>query len=222
MKLRTAVPIVSLLALPAALPGPVSADHKPGHNPGGATALTLGAKPAPVVFGSATVLSGRLNGTAKAGVTVTLREDPYPFGDGDKPVASAVTDAQGDYSFTRRPSVNTVFGVSAGPTRSPNAVVNVRIRMSLRVSDSTPAVGQMVRFKGRACPAHDGLVVAIQRRSSTGRYVTVRRTTLKAATTCSAYSRAFRIYRDGRYRVTADDADHARGYSRSRVLDAHR
>ena len=106
--------------------------------------------------------------------------------------------------------------------RSPNVLVNVRIRMSMRVSDSTPRVGQVVRFKGRACPAHNGPVVAIQRRSSTGRYVTVRRTRLRAATTCSAYSRAFRIYRDGRYRVTADDADHARGYSRSRAPDAHR
>jgi len=222
MRLRTAVSIVGLLALPAALPGPVAADHKPGHNPGGATSLSIAAKPTPVVFGSATVLSGRLNTATKAGVTVTLREDPYPFGDGTKSVATAVTDAQGDYSFTRRPSVNTVFGVTASPVRSPNALVNVRIRMSLRVSDSSPRVGQLVRFKGRACPAHDGLVVRIQRRSSTGRYVTVRRTTLKDATTCSAYSRAFRIYRDGRYRVTADDADHARGYSRSRVLDAHR
>ena len=222
MRLRTAVSIVGLLAFPAALPGPVAADHKPGHNPGGATSLSIAAKPAPVVFGSATVLSGRLTGATKAGVTVTLREDPFPFGDGTKPAATAVTDAQGDYSFTRRPSVNTTYGASAGPTRSPNVLVNVRIRMSMRVSDSTPRVGQVVRFNGRACSAHDGLVVAIQRRSSTGRYVTVRRTTLRAATTCSAYSRAFRIYRDGRYRVTADDADHARGYSRSRVLDAHR
>jgi len=224
MRLRTASAIVGLLALPAALPGAVAADHKPGHNPGGGggTALSLAAKPTPVVFGSATVLSGRLNGSTKAGVTVTLRENPYPFGDGSKPVASAVTNAKGDYSFTRRPSVNTIFGVSAGPTKSPNVTVNVRIRMSLRVSDSTPRVGQRVRFKGRACPAHDGLLVGIQRRSSTGRYVTVRRTRLKAATTCSAYSRAFRIYRDGRYRVTANDADHARGYSRSRFLDAHR
>jgi hypothetical protein len=221
MRLRTVVPIAGLLALAAALPGAATADHKPGHNPGGGS-LSLAAKPAPVVFGSATVLTGRLTGSSKAGVTVTLREDPFPFGDGNKPVASAVTDAQGDYRFTRRPLVNTVFGASAGPNRSPGVSVSVRIRMSLRVSDSTPRVGQRVRFRGRACPAHNGLVVAIQRRSRSGRYVTVRRTRLKAATTCSAYSRTFRIYRDGRYRVTADDADHARGFSRSRVLDAHR
>ncbi len=62
----------------------------------------------------------------------------------------------------------------------------------------------------------------IQRRSSTGRYRTVRRTRLRAATRCSTYRRTFRIYRDGRYRVTSDDADHARGYSRSRLIDAHR
>jgi len=221
MSLRTVVPIVGL-ALPAALPGAAAADHKPGHNPGGGASLSLAATPAPVVFASPTVLRGRLTGSSKAGVTVTLREDPFPFGDGNKPVASAVTDAQGDYRFTRRPLVNTVFGASAGPNRSPGVSVSVRIRMSVRVSDSSPRVGQRVRFRGRACPAHNGLVVAIQRRSRSGRYVTVRRTRLKAATTCSAYSRTFRIYRDGRYRVTADDADHARGYSRSRFLDAHR
>jgi hypothetical protein len=168
------------------------------------------------------VISGRLTGGGNAGRTVTLREDPFPFGDTSKAVATAVTDAQGDYTFTRRPALNTIFRTTAGSTRSANVLVHVRIRMSMRVSDATPRVGQLVRFRGRACPTHNGLVVAIQRRSSTGRYRTVRRTTLKSATTCSAYSRAFRVYRDGRYRVTADDADHARGYSRSRVLDAHR
>ena len=224
MRFRTAVSIVGLLALPAALPGPVSADHKPGHNPGpgGSSGLTIAAKPTPIVFGSATVVSGRLNGANNGGVTVTLRENPYPFGDGSKPGPTAVTNSRGDYTFTRRPLLNTIFTASTGPTRSPNITVNVRIRMSLRVSDSTPRVGQVVRFRGRACPTHNGLIVAIQRRSRTGRYVTVRRTRLKAATTCSAYSRAFRIYRDGRYRVTADDADHARGYSASRALNAHR
>ncbi len=222
MRLRTAVSIAGLLAV--VLPAAVAADHKPGHKPpgGGKSPLSIAAKPTPVVFGSATVVSGRLTGPSNAGVAVTLRENPFPFGDGSKPVATTVTDPQGRYSFTRRPLVNTIFTAATGPNRSPNLTVNVRIRMSMRVSDSTPRVGRRVRFRGRACPTHNGLVVAIQRRSSTGRYVTVRRTRLRAATTCSAYSRTFRIYRDGRYRVTADDADHARGYSRSRVLDAHR
>jgi hypothetical protein len=65
--------------------------------------------------------------------------------------------------------------------------------------------------------------VRIQRRTRTGGYRTVRSTRLRASTGgCSAYRRTFRIYRDGRYRVTSDDADHARGYSGTRVLDVHR
>jgi hypothetical protein len=218
MKPRTALTIAGLLVLPVALPAAGEAAKPAPKN----NNLSIAAKPTTIVFGSATVLSGRLNGTANSGRTVNLREDPFPYGDGDKQVASTVTDAKGNYSFTRRPTENTVFRALAGPTRSSNVLVNVRIRMSLSVSDSTPRSGQLVRFKGRACPTHDGVVVAIQRRSSTGRYVTVRRTRLKAATRCSVYSRAFRVHRDGRYRATADDADHARGYSRSRFLNTHR
>jgi hypothetical protein len=223
VSLRTALPLAALLALATAFPAVSGATHKPGHNPNaGGSGLTIAAKPTTVVFGGATVISGRLTGPNNAGRTVTLRQDPFPFGDAQTPVATAVTDAQGDYTFTRRPGLNTIYRVAVGATVSPNVLVNVRIRMSLYVSDSTPRVGQLVRFKGRACPTHDGLRVNIQRRSSTGRYVTVRRTRLAPATRCSVYSRTFRIYRDGRYRATADDADHARGFSRSRVLDAHR
>lgn len=223
MKARTIACTAGLLILPAAMPLTAAAHHKPGHNKGGTQqpGFSIAAKPALVTFGGATVISGRIAG-AGAGTSVTLREDPFPFGNAQVPVANAGTDAQGDYTFTRRPVVNTIYRTTSGSDRSANVLVNVRIRMSLNVSDSTPRTGRLVRFSGRACPTHNGLAVAIQRRSSSGRYVTVRRTTLRAATTCSAYSRSFRIYRDGRYRATADDADHARGYSRSRVLDAHR
>jgi len=34
--------------------------------------------------------------------------------------------------------------------------------------------------------------------------------------------RRFRVYRDGTYRITSDDRDHARGFSRARFLNAHR
>lgn len=221
MKPRNALILATLTAVPVALPVAAGADHKPGH-PGKPTGLTIAAKPSIIVFGGSTVISGKLAGADKAGKTVTLHENGYPFPGGDKAVATTVTNAQGDYTFTRRPALNTIYRTTVGGTRSPNVLVNVRIRMSMRASDYTPRVGQRVRFRGRACPTHNGLTVAVQRRSSTGRYVTVRRTTLKPATTCSQYSRTFRIYRDGRYRVTADDADHARGFSRSRVLDVHR
>ena len=229
--MRRSVCVVSgALVLAAVVPMGASATHRPNHNPGGQqpnynlpqpATLSLTARPATTVFQGATVLSGRLRAQSQAGQFVVLRADEYPF-NGDAPVAVTRTASNGSYSFTRRPPRNTLFRTTVFGIRSPVVRVNVRIRMSLSVSDSTPRVGQRVRFSGRACPTHNGLLVRIQRRTRTGGYRTVRRTRLRAASRCSTYRRTFRVYRDGRYRATADDADHARGFSRSRVLDAHR
>lgn len=220
--------VLGVLLMVVLVPVGASATHKPDHNPGAPNypvpttpSLSIAAKPSTTVFQGATVISGRLRAQSQAGQFIQLRADEYPF-TGDTPVALTRTTSNGSYSFTRSPARNTLFRVVAIGARSAAVRVNVRIRMGLAVSDSTPRVGQRVRFRGRACPAHDGLLVRIQRRSSSGRYRTVRRTRLRAATRCSVYRRTFRIYRDGRYRVTADDADHARGYSRSRLIDAHR
>jgi len=206
-----ALPLVADAAKPPKPPKP------PG--PGGAD-LTIAAKPNTTVFRGPTVISGKLKGAPRA---VTLREDAHPFGSGDRAVATVQSDQSGSYSFTRNPSENTTYQVTSGTVRSARVLVNVRIRMSLRVSDSTPRAGQLVRFKGRACPKHNGLAVRIQRKVGTGSFRTVRSTTLKPSTRgCSAYSRRLRVSRDATYRVTADDANHARGYSRSRFLNAHR
>jgi hypothetical protein len=210
------------------VPAGASATHKPGHNPGGPTypnpstpSLSIAAKPTTIVFGGGTVISGRLQAQTRGNIPVVLRADEYPF-TGDKPVASVRTSSNGSYAFTRRPTRNTLFRTNVFGLRSAVVRVNVRIRMSLRVSDSTPRVGQRVRFRGRACPTHNGLLVRIQRRTRTGAYRTVRRTRLRASTGgCSAFRRTFRIYRDGRYRATSDDADHARGYSNTRLIDVH-
>ena len=222
------------MLLAVLVPVGASATHQPNHNPGaqkpnypgqtpGPTpSLSIAARPTTTVFQRATVISGRLRAQSRVGqLVVVLHADEYPF-TGETPVAVTRTDSNGSYSFTGSPARNTLFRATVFGLRSPVVRVNVRIRMSLFVSDSTPRVGQRVRFRGRACPEHDGLLVRIQRRTRTGRYRTVRRTRLRAATRCSLYRRTFRIYRDGRYRVTSDDADHARGYSRTRLIDVHR
>lgn len=218
----------SLLALPAAallaisLPAVGNATHKPGHQPGqGGVDLTIAAKPNTVVFGGPTVISGRLKGRSNANRTVTLRGDGYPFNVGDKAVATTNTTSNGSYSFTRRPDRNTNYQVTFGAVRTERVRVNVRFRISLSVSDSTPRAGQLVRFRGRACPKSNGAVVSIQRQTSPGRFRTVSRTRLKAAGSCSAYSKRLRIRRDGTYRATTDDAARARGYSNPRFLNAH-
>jgi hypothetical protein len=206
----------------ASLPVVAEADHKPGHAPGPTAGLSIAAQPNPTVFQRATVISGRLRGPGNAGRTVVLREDAFPFGTAVESVATATTDANGDYSFTRHPARNTSYQAVVGSTASSTTVVNVRIRIGLRVSDATPRVGQLLRFRGGACPAHDGLPVRIQRRSANGTFRTVRRTTLRGTSGCSAYTRRFRVYRDGAYRAVVDDADHARGFSPVRFLNTPR
>ncbi len=144
------------------LPAAAVATHRPGHNPGPAypgpaypgpappgpgqtPSLSIAAKPATTVFQGATVISGRLQDQNKGGRTVVLVADEYPF-TGGYAFATTKTDNNGSYSFTRRPARNTLFRAAVGSLRSAALVVNVRIRMSLSVSDSTPRVGQRVRF----------------------------------------------------------------------------
>jgi hypothetical protein len=80
-----------------------------------------------------------------------------------------------------------------------------------------------VRFSGRSCPQHDGALVSIQKRTSTGGWRTVRRTRLREASRCSVYSRRLRVFHDGTFRaVVAAEASRARGFSRTRTADAHR
>jgi hypothetical protein len=108
--------------------------------------------------------------------------------------------------------------------------VGVRIAVSRTVSDRTPAVGQRVRFRGRACPQHDGALGRIQRlNQTTRRWRTVRRTSLRDhnpgqdTRNCSRYRRTFRVFRDGTYRVVviSPHGDHQDGISRRIRLDAH-
>ncbi|HVL95575.1 MAG TPA: hypothetical protein VM266_06910 [Solirubrobacteraceae bacterium] len=194
-------------------------------------AVNVVAKPKTVVFGKSTVLSGQVTGSGNGGVSVTLQSTPAPYTEGFKNVGNPVTtDANGFYSFTVTPQVNTRYRVTAKakPTvESAPVEVLVRPRVTLRVSDKTPRRGQRVRFAGVVTPAHDGAQARIQRRTRSG-WRTLKTTTLAAATpvegvTRSRYSVRMRVRRDGRYRafVVTGDADHAPGRSRARRLRVH-
>lgn len=185
--------------------------------------LSIAAAPNPVKFGKTVSISGKLTGPKSADKTIQLREDPFPFDDFAN-VATATANAQGDYSFTRTPAVNTRYQTRQGGNESEIVTVTVRPAISLRVSDRTPAAGQRVRFFGRLCPEHDGGSLAIQRRGAQKRWRTVRRATLAdvPGSTCSSFTRRIRVRRDGVYRASfAADADHADGSSRGRRIDVH-
>lgn len=213
------------LALPLAFAGAAVAV---AVQPSG-SAVTLEANPTTVVYASPTTLSGRVTGAGNAGgVKVHLEQDTTrPYGDDYRPAGVTATTANnGKYSFTLKPRVNTQYRVDAKtspPVTSTPRLVLVRMRVGIRLSDSTPARGRLVRFSGSVSPAHDGLKARIQKRSSTGRFVTVARKTLTdAGDARSAYSRRIRIYRDGVYRVkVAGDSDHINGFSRLRTIDVH-
>ena len=190
--------------------------------------ITLSAKPTTIIYSGVTTLSGRLRGRTVRGVTVRLWQDTTrPYGDSYKPSSvTARTANNGNYSLTAKPLVNTQYRVVAGTSpavASPAKLVLVRILVGRRVSDSTPRRGSLVRFFGSAFPAHDGRRVTIQRRSPSGRFVTVARSRLRdAGTTKSSYTRRVRVYRDGVYRVkVTGDGDHINGLSRLRSIDVH-
>jgi hypothetical protein len=232
-------PVLLLVLGALFVPASASADHRPGHaggggggNSGATTISALDAKPNPVVFGSATTLSGQLSGTSRAGVTVRLEaDDAAPFGDAYKQVTTptgtpltATSDQAGRFTFSVRPQRNTQYRAVAQaspPVTSAPRLVLVRPQVGLVLSDSTPRAGTLVRFRGTVRPAHDGRTALIQRRSSSGRFVTVARTTLRdAGTVYSRYSRRIRVNRDGVYRVkVAGDADHVNGFSRTRTIN---
>lgn len=227
MRIKTLFACVVFASL--ALATGALADHKPGHNPGQANADVSIAATSPIVWGRSTVITGTVKGAA-AGVLVDLQADPFPYSDtGFVKDATVPTDAKGAYRFTPMPKLNTRYRVVAAtspPVTSTVATVLVKIRAKIRVSDSTPLRGTLVTFSGSGCPAHDGNLVYIQKRTSTGSYGTVARTKLvDAGDTCSKYSRRLRIYSDGVYRVkisSAGDGDHMTGVSRAIRLDAHR
>lgn len=200
---------------------------------GATSALTIASSKRTVTFGRPTVISGTLTGPGSAGVVVTLEENPAPYTGAYKSTGlTATTDAAGNYSITVSPSQNTRYRVTAGdrksPTTSPEVTVQVRVRVSMRISDRTPAVGQRVWFTGSVLPAHDGEIARIQRRTASGRWQTVAKTALVAAspvgsTSRSTYKRRLRIHADGTYRVRVipSDGDHIPGGSGSAAVVVH-
>lgn len=210
---------------------PVIAEaQKPPKPPsGGSTTLSLAASPNPVTYGQSVRLSGRLRGSGRGGKTIGLEQNPYPFR-GFVALATTRTDRNGDYSFTIKPRRHTRYRtltVTADPyeTRrvSPEVLVRSRLRVGIRVSDSTPRRGQRVRFSGSVLPRHNGHRVYIQRRRANGRWVTIARTRTRAATgNRSRYSRRVRIFRTTLYRVRVrGHGDHSTGFSRRRSLTVH-
>ena len=193
--------------------------------------LTIAAKPGRIVFGSSTTIKGQLQSEAAAGKSIDLQANPYPY-KGFVTVATTTTDSLGRYAFIgQRPTVITRYRTmtAKAPSATSGTVsVGVRIRLSRKASDTTPAKGQKVAFSGFACPAHVGDLLSLQRHSSTGKWVTVGQTHLVQAaptSTCSnrsSYKVTIAVSKNGTFRtVAARDADHLRGISATIAIKVH-
>jgi hypothetical protein len=212
--------LVGATALIVCVAVPIATAQKPPKQP---KQLSISAVPNPLKFGKSVTVSGKLTGPQSGGKIISLREDPFPFGDLMQ-VATAPADDQGDYSFTRTPTINTRYQAKQGGVESEIVTALVSPSVSLRLGDRTPAARSRVRFFGKVCPEHDGATVVIQRRVEPERWRTVRRTTLIDApgTSCSTYSRRMRLRQDGVFRTfIRAHADHAAGRSRARRVDVH-
>jgi hypothetical protein len=227
MQIKLVVPGLALAVAVAVTPAALAAKPAKPVKPSG-NLITIGAKPSILVFSGATNLSGRLSGNGASGVAVRLeQDDSRPYGDAYKDAGKvATTSNNGSYSFAVKPLLNMQYRVVAQASPSVTSaakLVSVRTLVGLRLSDTTPARGSLVRFSGSVFPAHDGRSVSIQRRLSTGGFVTVARTTLRdAGDTKSVYSRRVRVSRSSVYRVKVTaDADHANGFSRMRSAAVH-
>ena len=217
--------LFSLLAAGAMLvPVTASAQKPPKPKPPGQQGVTLRTSAAQVTFSQPVTSNVSVKG-ARSGVNVTLqsrRSTSQVWSD----VETKTTDGQGDASFTTRPRVNTNYRAVARTTpeqTSAESLVKVAPLVGFRVSDSTPRAGRRVRFAGTVRPRHNGRRVYVQRKLDGGSFVTIRRTTLRAATsTYSRYALRVRVRRTATYRVRIlGHADHAMGISRERVLTTH-
>ena len=184
--------------------------------------LSIAADHGSVKFGDSVTLSGKLTGANVDGRNVRVQADEFPL-DSFSNAGSATTNATGDWSLVVKPNANTRYRARVGNMESANLDVTVLPKVSLRLSDRTPRIGQRVTFSGRVCPQHDTVAIALQRRSSTG-WKTIASPVLADIPNvdCSSYSVVKRVRRDGRFRARfLGDADHAASNSRVKRALVH-
>lgn len=169
--------------------------------------LTLGANPNPLRFGRTTTLSGQVTGTGGGGRTVQLQISSFPFtsdfaNSGNPIVAGA------DGAFSSVISgliVNAQFRAvtTTNPRLTSNVVaVGVAPVVHTHVSTHRPKKGSLVKFSGTVTPSWLPAQVAVQKKTSTGGWVTVAGTITHAdGSTRSRYSRRTHVKRGGTYRI---------------------
>jgi hypothetical protein len=146
---------------------------KPPPPPKAGETLTLAASTLQVVYGSATTLSGVLS-TKAVGESVTVGAQRY----GESklaPLATVTTTTGGAWTYAAKPMIGTSYQARWKNATSPTLAVGVRPLGAFRALTAH-------RFTTRQLAAHSfaGKIVQLQRRSSLGQWVTLKRIQLNA------------------------------------------
>lgn len=153
-------------------------------------ALTINASADPIAFGQSVTISGVLAGGPSTTVTLLARTVHQR---GFAPVAQAMTDAAGNYSFPAQSPVNSTFYEVQGSVSScpPNAMCAqpqlckaggpcgalttsaalyeaVKYVLTAQVSPTSALEGQTLTFTGTVAPSSPGHVIYLERQSASG------------------------------------------------------
>jgi hypothetical protein len=127
--------------------------------------LTLSASANPLDEGQSVTLTGTLAGVGSPQpVTLMARTARTGFA----PVAQGMTAADGSYSFTQTPVVNTFYRVVAKPTRSAVLFEGVRDVVTASVDHTGVVAGATLTFTGSVSPDKTGHVVYLQMQGAQG------------------------------------------------------
>jgi hypothetical protein len=190
------------------------------------SAVSLATNRHEVKFNQNVTLTGQIFGTAVAGITVTLQENPYPY-DGFTNVATTTSDASGKFAFIRQLKTNTAWRVVAStrPAGTSNTAFALeQDAVSIKASTSRPKRGHTVLFTGFSFPARVGNPVYIQRLGKHG-WRTVLRAKLSPTAIPDTVSYAVRLRRvvNGLYRAYVPAGfDHQDGWSGNKRITIRR
>jgi hypothetical protein len=139
--------------------------------------LTISSSADPISYGQSVTISGVLAGGVSHPVTLEARTVHQH---GFAPVAEAITDASGNYSFAAQSPVNsTLYRVIATdpscdiracktPLKSAVLYEGVKDVLTAEVSATTVQAGQALTFKGTVAPDHSGHVIYLERQNAAG------------------------------------------------------
>ncbi|HEX4818549.1 MAG TPA: hypothetical protein VFV66_37915, partial [Nonomuraea sp.] len=173
----------AVFSLVGGIAGSPALAQKPDKN----ATLTIAVSPTPITFGTYTGISGQLS-SKQQGIALILQAQPHPFTGNFEDVGTTTTLADGNYTFSHLPSMNTHYRVvtkEKPAVRSPEAGVQVRWKVSFGLSDRTPKKGTRVRFYGTVKPAYPNGTVLIQKKTAAG-WKTVKQTVMTTGTAAAS------------------------------------